>query len=262
MNVGELYKDGRLGEAIEAQVQEVKSAPNDQAKRLFLFELLTFGGDLERARRQIEAVEYKDAGIDAAVAVYRKLLDAEQARRDLFARGMAPGFFGEPSEHLRLRLEAINRLREDRSSEASEVLARSNEAIPTVRGQLNGQAFDSFRDADDLFAGVLEVMAHGRYFWVGLEQVRLVTMTAPRFPRDLLFIPAHLELEDDQGEVFLPALYPRSHCHVDDQVRLGRKTDWNELYGGAMLGVGLHTFLRDDDAIGLLEWREWRSDQE
>ena len=27
-----------------------------------------------------------------------------------------------------------------------------------------------------------------------------------------------------------------------------------------MLGVGLHTFLRDDEAIGLLEWREWRSE--
>ncbi len=28
------------------------------------------------------------------------------------------------------------------------------------------------------------------------------------------------------------------------------------------LGSGLHTYLRDDDAIGLLEWREWHSDHE
>ena len=39
MNAGELYKAGRLGEAIEAQVQEVKASPLDHSKRLFLFEL-------------------------------------------------------------------------------------------------------------------------------------------------------------------------------------------------------------------------------
>jgi type VI secretion system protein ImpE len=262
MNVSELYKAGALREAIEAQVREVKSTPIDPSKRLFLFELLAFAGDLERARRQIEAVSYRDADLDAAVAVYGKLLDAELARRDVFARGVPPGFFGEPAEHLRLRLEAVNRLREGQATEAAEALGRANEATPAVVGRLNGEPFQSFRDADDLFAGVLEVMAHGRYFWVGLEQVRLVTINPPRFPRDLLFVPAHLELEEEQGDIFIPALYPGSHEHPDDQVKLGRMTDWKELDGGAMLGVGLHTFLRDDDAIGVLEWREWRSDHE
>lgn len=262
MQASELYKAGRLREAIDEQVLAVKGAPTDHARRLFLFELLVFSGDLDRAQRQIEAVEYKDAELDAATAVYRKLLDSEQARRDVLARGTLPGFFGEPPDHLRLRVEAIGRLREGRPSEAAEILARANDAVPAFTGQLNGRPFQSLRDADDLFAGVLEVMAHGRYFWVGLEQIRLVTMSAPRFPRDILFIPAHLELADEQGDVFLPALYPGSHEHSDDQVKLGRMTDWKELEGGATLGVGLHTYLQDDDAIGLLEWREWRSDQE
>src|SRR5580693_6286717 len=104
MQAGELYKAGRLPEAIEEQILAVKAAPTDQAKRLFLFELLVFAGDLERARRQIETVEYKDAELDAATAVYRKLLDAEQARREVFTRGTLPGFFGEAPEHLRLRV--------------------------------------------------------------------------------------------------------------------------------------------------------------
>jgi hypothetical protein len=38
-------------------------------------------------------------------------------------------------------------------------------------------------------------------------------------------------------------------------------TDWKEIDGGALLGIGLHTHVRDDDATGLLEWREWRSDR-
>jgi type VI secretion system protein ImpE len=262
MNASDLYKVGRLREAIEAQVQEVQASAIDPSKRLFLFELLLFAGDLERARGESEAIAYKEPEVDAAMAVYRKLVDAEQARRDLFARGVAPGFFGEPSQHLRLRLDAVNRLREGQPAEAAVVLGRANEAIPPVAGRLNGQPFHSLRDADDLFAGVLEVMAHGRYFWVGLEQVRLLTMKPPRFPRDLFFIPARLELEDEQGDIFVPALYPGSHQHDDDQVRLGRMTDWKELDGGLLLGVGLHTFVRDDDDIGLLDWRELRSDPE
>ena len=68
--------------------------------------------------------------------------------------------------------------------------------------------------------------------------------------------------DDEEGDVFVPALYPRTHESGDDQVKLGRMTDWRELEGGAMLGVGLHTFLRDEDDVSLLEWREWRSDQE
>jgi len=262
MNAAELYKAGRLAEAIDAQVQEVKASPLDQAKRLFLFELAMFAGDLDRARRQIDALEYTDNDLIRAAMSYRKLIDSEQARRDVFARGVAPAFLGEPSEHLRLRLEAVNRMREHAHAEAAEVLARAAEATPAVRGELNGKPFESFRDADDLFGGVLEVMAQGRYFWAGLEQVRVAAMNPPRFPRDLLYIPARLELEGESGDVFLPALYPGSHEHPDDQVRLGRMTDWKGPEGGPVLGLGQHTFLRDEDDVALLEWREFRSSEE
>lgn len=259
MDAAELYKAGRLAEAVETQVQDVKANPLDQAKRLFLFELAMFSGDLDRARRQIDALDFADNDLQRAAMDYRKLVDSEQARRDLLSRGLAPGFFGEPAEHLRLRLQAVNRLRENAHAEATELLARAAEATPAARGELNGKPFESLRDADDLFAGVLEVMAQGRYFWAGLEQVRLVAMNPPRFPRDLLYIPARLELEGEAGDVFLPALYPGSHEHLDDQVRLGRMTDWKGPEGGPVLGVGQHTYLRDEDDIALLEWREFRS---
>jgi type VI secretion system protein ImpE len=105
-------------------------------------------------------------------------------------------------------------------------------------------------------------MAKGRYFWAGLEQVRVVAMNPPGFPRDLLYIPTHLELESEAGEVFLPALYPGSYEHADEQVKLGRLTDWKTLDDHVTLGVGLHTYLRDDDATTLLDWREFRVGEE
>jgi type VI secretion system protein ImpE len=258
MNAADLYKSGRLVEAIDAQLEVVKADPLNLGKRLFLFELSMFAGDLDRARRQIDSIQVTDPGQHAAVLDYRRLIDAEQARRDLFAHGTAPGFFGEPSEHLRLRYEAVQHLRQGAAEKAAEVLAAAAEATPKFRGQLNGQPFDSLCDADDLFSGVLEVMALGGYFWAGLEQVEVLAMNPPSAPRDLLFVHARMELGGGTAEVFLPALYPGSYQHTDDQVRLGRMTDWKTTDGGPTLGVGQHTFLRDDDAVSLLDWRAYQ----
>src|SRR5438445_7692997 len=116
MNPGELFKSGNLQQAIDAQTKEVKANPGDHSRRLFLFELLAFAGDLDRARRQIDAVNYGEFELDAAVLGYRKLLDAEDARRRLFRDGVRPDFLVEPPAHVLPRLEAVGQLHENRPS--------------------------------------------------------------------------------------------------------------------------------------------------
>ncbi|HEX5271049.1 MAG TPA: type VI secretion system accessory protein TagJ, partial [Gemmataceae bacterium] len=74
--------------------------------------------------------------------------------------------------------------------------------------------------------------------------------------RDLLWAPARIEMADAAGDVFLPVLYPGSHEHADEGVKLGRMTDWRGAGGGPVLGAGLRTFLADDDAVSLPEWRQ------
>src|SRR5581483_9371246 len=73
MNASECFKAGKLREAIDEQTQVVKSDPADQGKRLFLFEVLSFAGAWERARRQIEAVSYSEMELETAVMEYRRL---------------------------------------------------------------------------------------------------------------------------------------------------------------------------------------------
>ena len=257
----ELYQAGRLREAIDAQVAEVKAKPADQARRLFLFELLAFAGELDRATRQIDAIKYDDPDLALASVAYRKLIDAETARRKCFEGVEPPEILGPLTESIRLRLEALAAIRSGLPGDALTRLDQANEAIPAVAGTLNGGRFSTLRDADDLFGGVLEVLAQGKYFWVDLGQVVALAMKPPRFPRDLLYVPARLDLETESGEVFLPTLYPRSHAHAVDAIRLGRATDWETLDGGPTLGVGARLFLVDDDAVGLLEWRELLRDE-
>ena len=256
MNAGELYKAGRLPEAIEAQVQEVKANPIDHAKRLFLFELLAFAGDLDRARRQIEAIKYDDTDLDMATLAYRKLLDAEQARRKLFAEGVPPGFFGEPSEHLRLRLEAVKRLREKRFGGGRREPGPGQRGHPAFPGSAQRAAVPVAPRRRRPVRG--RPRGHGpRPVFLGRPRAGSAPdHESPAIPPRPALHPGPPRAGGGTGEVFLPALYPGSHEHADDQVKLGRMTDWKELDGGLALGVGLHTFLRDDDAISLLEWRE------
>jgi len=256
MTANELFKAGKLSEAIDAQLKEVKARPADHGQRLFLFELLAFAGDLDRAQRQIEAVNYNEMELDAAVLAYRKLLDSERARRRLFSESRIPRFFGAQPEHVHLRLEAVNRLRENRPAEATELLTKATALMPEVKGELNGKPFSSLRDCDDLLSGVLEVMAQGAYFWVPLEQIDAISISPPKTPRDLLWLSARLEMTDSAGSVHLPVLYAGSHEHPDSQVKLGRVTDWKSTEGGPVLGLGARTFLLDEDAISLLDWRQ------
>jgi type VI secretion system protein ImpE len=255
MNAHESFKAGRLQEAIDAQIQDVKAHPGDPNCRLFLFELAAFTGDFDRARRQIDAVKYEDIDRDTAVQGYRKLLDAEELRRRLFREGVRPRFLVEPPEHVNWRLDAVNLLRQGKHAEAREILDRANEAL-SVKGQLNDKPFEELRDCDDLFGTVVEVMAHGQYFWVPLEQIDALSMNPPKAPRDVLWVHANLEMGGSIGEVFLPALYPGSHEHPDDQVKLGRMTDWKSEEGGPVLGHGVRTYLVDEGSVDLLQWRE------
>jgi type VI secretion system protein ImpE len=257
MNAGELFKAGKLQAAIDAQLQEVKRNPADQAKRMFLFELLVFSGDLDRARRQIDAVTYGEAERDAVVIGYRKLLDAEEDRRKLFRDGKKPQFLGPPPEHVQWRLEAINCLRGNQHKEAAELLNRADAAVAPLPGSLNATPFTSLRDCDDLFGSVLEVMAKGVYSWVPFEAIDSMALNPPRAPRDLIWFPARLQLRDGQsGEVYVPALYPGTHEQADEQLKLGRLTDWKSTEGGPVLGVGLRTFIAEGQAISVLDWRQ------
>jgi type VI secretion system protein ImpE len=51
-------------------------------------------------------------------------------------------------------------------------------------------------------------------------------------------------------------LYVGSHSEDNDQLRLGRITDWRGLGDGLAGGVGQKTFLVDDSELSILEIRE------
>lgn len=262
MNTKTLLDAGKLHEAVTEAKQEVKSHPSDVQARTSLFELLCFAGDLEGAGRQLDVISHQDAMTVLGIEVYRNILKAEASRRKLFASGGEPAVpFDKPS-YLPFHVQALTCLQEQNVEEAQSLLKRSEEERPTVTGRVNGERFSEFLDGDDRLGPFLEVILHQSYMWLPFEQIKHLSIAPPKHLRDLVWIPAEVEgTAGPIGPVFLPVLYVGSWQSKNDQVRLGRMTEWDSPGAGLTLGLGQRLFLIDGEDRGMLEVREVEFDR-
>jgi type VI secretion system protein ImpE len=223
----ELYAAGRLDSAIEALGTELRDAPTDAHRRTFLFELLSFAGQYDRAEKQLDVLARGGTDSELAVLPYRAALQAERIREHMFATGDFP-----------------------------------TGAVPApVAGSLNGRPFQSIEDADPRVGARLEVMAGGRYMWIPFAYIESVVIEPPRMLRDLRWAPARVTTnasvrEMELGEVLLPAISPAAWRLADPELRLGRAADWEELADGSFVPAGQKLLRVDGELVPLLEVRE------
>ena len=257
MNAKELFDAGDLSAAIGKVGDELRNDPADARRRSFLFELLCFAGDLERAAKQLDVLARGDTEAEIAVSRYRAALDAEKLRRALFTDGRRPGLPKDVPPYTEQHLAAIVHVREGRVEQARELLEQALETRPAVACNINGENFEDIRDADDLLAPFLEIFTVNNYSWVPWEAVKSITIEPPKSLRDLMWMPATVELHiGPLGEVFLPVLYAQSYLHADNQVKLGRVTDWRADIEGLALASGQKMLVAGDRDWPLLEIRE------
>jgi len=228
MKARALLDEGRLSEAIESLGVELRSNPGDAQRRAFLFELLCFSGEYDRAEKHLDVLAA--AGQKAAMGslLYKSALHAERIRQQMFANGDFP---------------------------------HSSETLPPVTGTFNGRPFKTLTDADPRIGPRLELFAAGQYTWLPLASIATVRMGAPQKLRDLLWAPAKILTAEgfkgqDLGEVLLPVLAPRSGDSDDPAVRLGRATEWVRWEDGTEAPLGQKLFLVDGEEVPILELRE------
>lgn len=226
MTAEALFREGRLAEAIDVLGAELRSSPTDARRRTFLFELLCFSGQFDRAEKHLDVLA--TAGRDAAMGalLYRSALHAERTRREMFRAGTFP--LGNP---------------------------------PPVGRTLNGTPFASLRDADPRIGARLEVFAAGEYVWIPFEHIESIQVAPPKRLRDLLWAPAIVRTGPaftgmELGEVLVPVVTPEAADDEDDAVRLGRVTQWIELADGAAAPIGQKLLLVDDAEFPFLEVRD------
>src|SRR5215472_11995484 len=230
MNPQELYRAGRLNDAIKALSAELRDNPTDARRRTFLFELLCFAGEYERADKQLEVLAQAGPQSEMGVLLYRSALYAERQRQDVFERGEFP------SEHA-----------EDDS--------------PDRGGTANGKSFSFFSDADPRTGAKLEIFAAGNYLLLPIEHVASIDIPLPKKLRDLIWTPAAVRTMPafkgtELGEVLLPVLAPFSWKHPDEAVRLGRVTVWEKPQASEyQIPFGQKMWIVDDEEVSFLELR-------
>jgi type VI secretion system protein ImpE len=225
MNARELYQAGKLEEAVQSLAAELRNDPTDIRRRTFLFELLCFMGEVDRAEKQLDILSdaSKEAGM--GTLIYRSAFQAERLRREMFEKKTFP----------------------------------LTSAAPITQAILNGTKVETVEDADPRIGPRLEVYAAGSYLWLPLAHITSIRMEAPKRVRDLIWIPAILKTGPkcgalDLGEVLIPALTPFAFRHADNSVRLGRQTVWEEV-DGAAAPVGQKLLLVDGEEFPILEVR-------
>jgi type VI secretion system protein ImpE len=225
----QLYQAGKLNEAIAALGAEVRDNPTDTQRRTFLFELLCFAGEHDRAEKHLNLLAEQSPQAKLGAVLYFSALHAERLRTDMFRKKDFPtGSTAEEAED--------------------------------VKGTLNGAPFESIEDSDPRIGQRLEVFAAGAYLWIPLKHIVSIEMEAPKRVRDLLWIPTLVRTgpafkDKELGEVLMPVLSPLSFEDADVNVKLGRLSDWRQMDGEAV-PVGMKQFLVDGEDIPILEVRK------
>jgi type VI secretion system protein ImpE len=223
----QLFDAGKVREAEQALSAWLRDHPTDVQQRIFLFELLCFSGQFDRAEKQLSVLTKENDQAQLGAILDYSALHAEKTRHELFQQNLFP------------------------TAPAS--------AAP-VSGLLNGKPFRSIRDADPDIGARLEIFAAGAYLWLPLEHVSSLRLEAPRRLRDTLWATAYVKTapsfkEKELGEIMIPVIYPFSWKCDDPEIWLGRSTAWFEDEAGKQYPLGQKTLLVDDEEVSLLEVR-------
>ena len=221
----ELFKAGKVREAVQALTSYLRDHPSDTAQRTFLFELLCFSGEYARAEKQLAVLADGSPEKETGAIVYYAALHAEKTRHEIFEKKAFP-----------------------------------SDPVSSRPGTLNGKPFDDIRDADPDIGPRLEVFAAGSCVWIPFEHVASLEMGPPQRLRDTLWAPAVVQAGPsfrgmDLGEVLLPAIYPFSWKQEDENVWLGRITDWSADEQDREIPNGQKMLLVDGEEFPFLEIR-------
>lgn len=257
MSAEEELRNGNPAAALAHLQDQVRQDPSNAKLRTFLFQLLSVLGQWDRAMNQLNVAGELDPATLAMVQTYREALKCESLRAEIFAGHHSPMVLGQPPQWLALLMEALRMLAQGQPGEAERLRGEAFEAAPATSGTINGEAFEWIADADGRLGPVLEAIVNGRYYWVPFERIRKIQIDEPEDLRDLVWLPAHLELANE-GELFgfVPSRYPASEASDDGLVQLSRKTEWQEQDADLFVGLGQRLLTTDAGEYPILEVRE------
>ncbi|WP_373500922.1 type VI secretion system accessory protein TagJ [Desulfococcus sp.] len=250
----ELINAGKLAEARQALVEGVRRSPADAAMRTILFQVLILFGEWDKALKQADIIAAQNVRADIGVQVYKNLIAAERERSEVNGSGGRPSFLPKAPPYAEVYFSALAAL-EGGDMEGAEADFNAADGMRAeISGTRDGAAFAGFTDTDSRLAFFLEAFVHERYAWIPFDSVRELVIAPPGSLFDLIWATARITAWDGLTlNCFLPVIYPGSHAHPDDRIKMGRMTDWQSLGGSFYRGQGQHVYQIGDADVPILE---------
>jgi type VI secretion system protein ImpE len=256
MTAKDLMKAGRLSEARRVLIEEVKSKPSDVGARTVLFQVLFLLGEWDKALRHLDMISTQDPQRAIGVQAYLNNVKAEQERLKVLQGGQLPSIMPELPKYFPEYLDYLDALKSGKFEDARAKLTHIDQARPAVQGTFNGKPFEGFSDTDARLFAFLETFVHERYVWIPLETVRELIVHEPKNSLDLIWVTASITTwEGLSMNCSMPVIYPETSLAQDDQLKLGRHTEWAPLGSGLSKGVGQHVYAIGDKDVAILEIR-------
>lgn len=249
-------KEGRPDEALQLLTVEVRNNPADAKRRVFLFQLLALLGQWERAQNQLNVSGELDPLNAMMVGAYTEALKGELVRADVFAGKLLPVVIGEPEQWLALLLQALKLTADGRHEQAAALREQAFEQATAVSGNIDGTPFEWMADADPRMGPCLEIVVNGGYSWVPFSRVQELKFEAPTDLRDKIWVPVQVTWSNGGRAIgFIPGRYPGSERADDNDVVLGRKTEWVDAGADFQIGLGQRMLATDAGDYPLLDAR-------
>ncbi len=256
MKAEELLQAGQLDQALQGLQEAVRDNAADPRLRVFLFQTLCILGQWKRALTQLDVLAGFDSEHMMLARIFQPVVQCEMLRQEVFAGKHTPLVFGEPLPWLGPLVQANGLVAQGKFTAAQELRDKAFEEAPATSGKVNGRPFEWIADADLRLGPVVEAIIEGHYYWIPWCRIKLVHLEPPSDLRDLVWAPVQFVWANG-GEIsgHIPARYPGTEQEKDAQLRLSRKTEWQEHDGGYAFGLGQRVFATDGDDCPLLECR-------
>ena len=259
----ELLRAGDLDGARASLVDVVKRAPDDQAARMFLFQLMAVCGEWDTAVAQLRALGSLSAEAQMLATVYNQAITAEKTRADAYAGKRPFDVLVASSPWVEQLAQGLSALCAGRAREGDDLRNQAFDAAGDTPGTLvaglespeaaNDKPFLWIADADPRLGPCFEAIVAGRWGLVPFEAVSRIKVDGPRDLRDLVWLPAEMMLRSGQSAAaLLPARYPGTEREPEGDLRLARATEWRDGPGGEVpIGQRLWSF-DDGSEVGVL----------
>ncbi len=246
--INDMLQLGKLAEAIKWAETELKDDPLNTDHRSSLIEMLCIQGELERADNQLNIMALKHPEFIVGVNNLRQLVRAQQCRLDFVNGTSVPELFEKVTPYsealIKFNIELHNG--DDQSiSDSADVFEKAREKIAY---KVNEKEVKEFRDLDDSLGSFIEIFGtDGKYYLADLSNIEYIIFKPISSIVERVWRRVDLGIKNGpSGEAHIPIVYVNSKT---DAQKLGRETDWENRTETVVMGLGLKTWLADDDLL-------------